>query len=830
MLNDGASAAADRRAKASSALLMTTSVLGVLALSAPAWSAEPASAPEVDSASAVDAVIVTGLRGKPRTVADSPAPIDVIGGEQLSDTGKVTLKEALAVLLPSVNYGTVNGFAHNNVVRPVSMRGLGGGYTLVLVNGKRRHPTSLLMNSNLDTSGATPVDLDQIPTSAISRIEVLRDGAAAQYGSDAIAGVINIILKSAPGGQVSADLGQTFESDGENAHANADWGTSFNQTGFVHLSLEAKYQGRTDRNDPATGSFYYPLAGGAPDPREANPKRGDYNGNPVVRAVTTAINFQTPVSATTDFYTFATAGARSGNARQTKRRPNANTNIIELAPDGFIPLYKLKETDFEVTSGLKGKLGEWAWDFSSALGRNTSHSSADTLNPSLGPASPTHFKLYDLTSTVWTTNLDLDRSYDVGLSSPLTVAVGAEHRLEKYRVEAGDPAAYANGGYVFTSGPLAGKPALIGVQGVNTVDASDAGRAKRTNLAGYVDLGINPTANWYVGVAGRAEHYDDSAGDTVSGKLTTRFELTPALALRGTVSTGLRAPSLSQQLYGQRRYSTQTIAGVLYQFPTKVVRVDSPLAEALGAQPLKPEKARNYSAGLTFTPGHGFSATLDAYQIDIDDRIALTSTLSGPGVNVLLAAAGLRTDIYVQYFANAIDTRTRGVDLVSEYRTSLGDLGALKLGLGFNWNKTKIQNIKANPPQLASLGSGLVLFDRVQQGALTVGYPKTKLIASAGWTKDAWTVDLRGTRYDKVTQVATVASDDRTFGAKWIADLSISYAVNEKLSLTVGADNLFDTYPDKVGVVSANGGGKYGAFSPFGLTGGYYYTRVGYKF
>ena len=832
MLNCDVAGFAERRAKTQRALLMTSAVLAALATAAPAWSAEPAASniPSVEDASSVDAVIVTGLRGKPRTVADSPSPIDVIGGEQLSDTGKVTLKEALAVLLPSVNYGTVNGFAHNNVVRPVSMRGLGGGYTLVLVNGKRRHPTSLLMNSNLDTSGATPVDIDQIPTSAVSRIEVLRDGAAAQYGSDAIAGVINIILKSSPDGQISADLGQTYDSDGENAHVTADWGATFNETGFVHLAIEAKYQGRTDRNDPATGSFYYPIAGGAPDPREANPKRGDYNGNPVVRAVSTAFNLQTPISATTDFYTFATAGARSGNARQTKRRPNANTNILELAPDGFIPLYKLKETDFEVVSGLKGKLGEWAWDLSSALGRNTSKSSADTLNPSLGPASPTHFKLYDLTSNVWTTNLDFDRTYEIGLAGPLTVAAGAERRVERYEVESGDPAAYANGGYVFTSGPLAGRPALIGVQGVNTVDASDAGRAKRTNLAAYVDLGVNPTAKWYVGAAARAEHYDDSTGDTVSGKLTTRYELTPALALRGTVSTGLRAPSLSQQLYGQRRYSTQTIAGVLYQFPTKVVRVDSPLAEALGAQPLKPEKARNYSAGLTFNPSRNFSVTLDAYQIDIDDRIALTSTLSGPGVNVLLAAAGLPTDIYVQYFANAIDTRTRGVDLVGEYRADLGDYGDLKLGLGFNWNKTEIQHIKANPPQLASLGAGLVLFDRVQQGALTVGYPKTKLIVSADWTKARWNVNLRGTHYDDVTQVATVASDDRTFSGKWIADLSVSFAVTEKLSITAGADNLFDTYPDTVGIVSANGGGKYGAFSPFGLTGGYYYTRVGYRF
>ncbi|GGZ30975.1 TonB-dependent receptor plug domain-containing protein [Asticcacaulis endophyticus] len=797
-----------------------------------ALSSSPGFADDVPAADAAEptTVVVTGSRGKPRTISESPSPIDVIDAAQLSQTGKVTLKEALAVLLPSLNYGTVNGFAHNNVVRPVSMRGLGGGYTLVLVNGKRRHPTTLLMNSNVDTSGATPVDLDQIPVGAIERIEVLRDGAAAQYGSDAIAGVINIILKSGKGGSVSLGAGQTYSGDGENVRAAADWGTVLDNGLKLHLALETKYQGRTDRNDPATGSFYFPI-NGQPDPREATiPKRGDYNGNPQVRAATFAANFELPVRDGLELYSFVTAGAKSGNAFQTKRRPNANTNIPEIHPDGFIPVYRLKERDYEVVAGGRGLIGDWTWDASTAVAQNLTRSSADTLNPSLGLASPTKFKLYDLVGHTWTTNLDVRRGYEIGLAEPLSVAAGVEYREELYKVKSGDAASYVNGGYVFPSGPLAGRPALIGVQGVNTVDASDAGQADRSNLAAYVDLGLSPTKAWYVGFALRSEHYDDDAGDTVSGKLTTRYAFTNALAVRATVSTGFRAPSLSQQLYGQRRYSTQTIAGVLYQFPSKVVRVDSPLAQALGAQPLTPEKSRNYSLGFTFTPSRRFRTTIDAYRIDIDDRIALTSTLSGPGVNALLAAAGLPTDIYVQYFTNAIDTKTEGLDIVSEYTTGLGRFGNLKLSGAFNWNQTEITNIKANPPELASLGANLVLFDRVQQGTLTVGYPETKAVLGANWRSDRWTVDVRATRYDDVTQVATVATDDRTFGAKWITDLSVSYAFTDKLGLTVGADNLFDEYPDAVGIVSANGGGKYGAFSPFGQTGGYYYTRLDYRF
>ncbi len=630
---------------------------------------------------------------------------------------------------------------------------------------------------------------------------------------------------------MSVDAGRTYEGDGQTARAALDWGTKLASGGSLHLALESRYQNRTDRNDAATGLFYFPQSDGSPDPREAtNPKRGDYNGNPVVHMATFGINWEQPLSDQTTAYAFATAGTQTGNARQTRRRPNANNDIPQIYPDGYIPLYRLDQTDYEIVGGVRGLAGQWNWDLSTGIGQNFAHSAADTLNPSLGLSSPTYFNLYTLSSTAWTSNFDIRRGFDIGLAEPLSVAAGAEIRKETYKVKSGDPAAYADGGYVYTSGPLAGKPALIGVQGVNTVDGSDAGRASRSDDAVYVDLGLNPVKPWYVGVAVRAEHYDDSSGDTVSGKLTTRYEFTSAWAVRATVSSGFRAPSLSQQLYGQRRYSTQTIAGVLYQFPTKVVRVDSPLAQALGAEPLKPEKSKNYSLGLTFSPNSRFRATLDAYRIDIDDRIALTSTLSGPGVNTLLQAAGLPTNIYVQYFANAIDTRTQGADFVSEYSTGLGDFGSVKLSAAINVNSTKITRIKANPPQLASLGSNLVLFDRVQQATLTVNNPKSKLVLAADWQKDKWSFDLRGTHYDKVTSVGAIAADDRVFGAKWITDLSVSYAVTQKASVTVGADNLFDVYPDRTGIVSANGSGAYGAFSPFGMTGGYYYTRLDYRF
>lgn len=808
--------------------LSAGSAIAAILLSAPAAAqvgGQAAPAADIESEGASD-IVVTGTRGIQRSVLESPTPIDTLSPEQLIGSGKQTLKEALAQLLPSFNFGTTTGFAHNNVVRPYSMRGLGAAYTLVLVNGKRRHRSSLLLNSNLDSSGATPVDIDQIPITAIERVEVLRDGAAAQYGSDAIAGVINIILKSGTGGQAIALAGQRYEGDGENFQAAADIGFQIGEA-VLHLALEAKANGRTDRNDPATGTFYFPG-----DPREATAvRRGDYNGDPRVRQITLSQNFTAPLGGVT-VYSYGTFGARNGRAYQTRRRPNAASDVPEIYPDGFVPDYILDETDFQILGGVKGAVAGWNWDLSTTFGRNRTVSEADTLNPSLGPTGPTHFKLYTLAANEWVSNLDISRGVDIGLASPLNVAFGAEFRRETYVVGQGDPEAYINGGYIFPSGPLKGTPAWIGVQGVNSIDADDDGRLSRSNIAGYLDLGVDILPGWFVGGALRAEHFSDSAGDTLSWKVNSRFDVAPGIGIRGTVSTGFRAPSLAQALYGQRRYTQQIVGGALLQFPTKNFRVNSPVAAALGATPLTPEETVNYSLGLALQPIDKLNITIDAYQIDIDDRIAQTSALSGAGIDRLLVAAGLQPGVYVQYFTNAIDTRTRGIDIVSDYSFSLGDAGRLKLGLAANWNRTKITRVRPNPVQLASLGTNLILFDRVQQGALTVGYPRTKVIASADWSLGPVGVNIRATRYGAVTQRAAAVSgvDDRRFGPKVLTDLEFSYAVTGNTKVAVGANNLFDVYPDPVGIVSVNGAGRYGGFSPFGFSGGFYYLRISHDF
>ncbi|WP_165191707.1 TonB-dependent receptor plug domain-containing protein [Caulobacter soli] len=813
-----------------------------LALVAHAQAAEPASPAAVAAApgdaTEVESLVVTlGVRGAQRTVADSPAPIDIISGKQLAETGRADLKEALAQLLPSFTYSTVTGVAHNTIFRPLTNRGLSGAYTLVLVNGKRRHNSAMLSSSAQDNSGANPVDLDLIAISAVDHIEVLKDGAAAQYGSDAIAGVINVVLKSsASGGGAYVSLGGLYAGDGAVGKIGIDHGFALGTNGgFVHLSLDARSQQRATWNNPATGTLYFPLPGGAPDPREAGWDHvGQLNGNPKLNAANAALNAQLPLGEVTA-YAQATASVRQAAMYNFLRRPNTVNDIPSIFPDGFFPILNIDETDYQVVLGGRGTVAGWDYDLSTAFSRDRVKGSSDlTLNPSLGPTGPTSFdKLYVNRFTQWTNNLDLTRAVDLGLRAPLQVSFGAEHRFEEYEIEAGELAATANGGYRFSTGPLAGQYASIGAQAVTTASPEDAGKVNRDSVAAYVETSLDVSDKLFLGAAGRAEHYDDSAGDTLSGKLTARYDFTPAFAFRGTISNGFRAPSLPQLIYSQTDNRVQAASdGTPVTTKVKVARVNSPLALALGSEPLKPEKSVNYSLGFTFTQGP-VTLTADAYQIAIKDRITKTSSLYGPAVSALLVSQGFDGNQWVQYYTNAIDTRTRGLDVVADYRQSLADLGSVRWTLGFAWNKTKITDIAANPSELANLGpnagGNLVRFSRSAQGNLTDAFPKTKLALGADWSRGPFSVTLRITRYGKVATIADLPTGDRWFGAKWITDLALSADLTPKLKLTVGAENLLDVRPSPNAIPDSAGSALYGS-APFSPQGGFYYSRLSYSF
>jgi iron complex outermembrane receptor protein len=818
----------------------------MLALGAPVAAAAQESAGAVadDEEDPKTDIVVTGSRGVARSRADSPTPIDVISAVELEKTGKPGVLAALNALVPSFNVPTRAGGGTSTVIASGGLRGLNPDQTLILVNGKRRHKTSLINAVSSLYNGSVPADLDMIPTSAIDHIEVLRDGAAAQYGSDAIAGVINIILKHGTGGgAASFTAGQNFDrSDGENYLAQANLGLKLGEAGFLDGFINLKKQNASNRAVPiASTVVLYPLVSGQPDPREATADRlvtKNYGAFPT-QQINTGYNAGYDVGQI-HLYSFGTYSQRNSELNFTFRAPNAAASLPQIYPNGFRPTLNIKEEDFEFALGAKGKVAGWDWDLSSTYGNNrSSQYGSNTLNPSLGPTSPTSFYVGALKSTEWVNSLDVTTGYKIG-NGNLQVSAGAQHRLETYGITAGEPGSYAAGTYTYVVNGVTLRPAP-GAQAAAGFTPTDAGSKHRNNLAAYVDLAYDPSTSTTIGLAGRFEHYDDAAGNTAIGKATIRQAITPWLALRGAVSTGFRAPGLAQQIYASTTGQFRTLSnGTLNLLQIKTLPVGSAAAVALGATPLKPETSTNFSAGFVLNPVRNLNITVDGYQISVKDRIAITSTLTGTAVSAILVANGLSPDISAQYYTNAIDTRTRGIDVVATYRNKLWDFGRMSWNLGYNYNQTDITHIKANPSQLAALGSGFVLFDRLSQSNLTTNLPRTKLFLGNLTSIGPVSLNTRVVRYGKFDGLAnavttagvTSFSADRHFGAKWITDMELSWQVNKPLNLAIGANNLFNVYPDytTASYNPALGSGQYPTTGGYGFTGGYYYGRVSVSF
>lgn len=823
---------------------------------------------EADSA----AIIVTGVRGAPRTVAESPAPIDVVSADKLQATGSAEFGEALSKLLPSLNFGATHAGVFS-IGRPVTNRGLAPAYTLVLVNGKRRHNGAFLSNSTADTSGANPVDIDLIPTSAIDRIEVLKDSAAAQYGTDAIAGVINIQLAEKEGVSGDFTYGTLYDANGrpDSWKGTIRYGTRIGDDGFLTLSGDIRKRGGAWWNLPATDTNIYGLPPGRTidqvvassgltraqveaniadaNARNAQWNRdGAHNGDPQIKAFNLSYNARLPVTDNATLYSFGTYGERDAQIGNNFRRPNSTANFTALFPDGYYPLNNIDENDFQFVGGLKGTLWGWDYDVSSSFGRNYSHQySKLSVRPSLGPDGPTSWpNLANFEFRQWAHNVDLHREVEVGLARPLELSIGGEYRLDRFRTFAGDPLAYEPASYVFQPGDQqydwnVGRVASPVVQGAIVLSPADEADIARKVYAAYVDLGIYPADNWYIGAAIRAEHYSDGSGSPVGLKLNSRYEVSPALAIRGTVGTGFRAPSLTQIGYAQTDGRTSSffnaVTGQTELHPTvaKLVTADSRVGQLLGARPLKAEETWNAGLGFVFTPAPSLSITLDGYYIRIKDRIERTGRLFGPGISAILGANGLSDIEQAEYFINAADTTTRGFDLVADYSTGVGDLGKLGLTLAFNYSRTKVTDVVATPSQLFAangtslLGPGSVFFGGDKIGELEVLQPHTKLVSTLNWSRGIFGFNLTATRYGKYTQ-RTAAGDDRHFGAKIITDASISARVTEFATLSAGATNLFDVRPETNGPGNPQTGQGYYGPSPFNPAGGYYYGRIALAF
>ncbi|MEW6598946.1 MAG: TonB-dependent receptor [Pseudomonadota bacterium] len=829
--------------------------LGALALalaaSHPAFAlAADNASPAVDASAAssaqVSEVIVTGTRSSTRTVLTSPAPIDVLSTAAIEASGKASTRDVISTLVPSANTSN-SGAGASFAVKTLSLRGLSSDESLVLVDGKRRHDTAILFVNGTTQNGQSPADLDLIPAAGIERIEVLRDGASAQYGSDALAGVINIITRKAPqGGTVSALYGATGAGDGQTEQVSGNIGFALLGRGYLDLSAIAYTREIADRGSitPNATVMYYPLnalnqpvpvgtPGATPDPREATADRHtSHPGVPAEQLYAASFSAGLPLDNGVELYAEGTLSSRNNTAWLTFRNPDSINNNIAVYPDGYSPKLFLKDRDFQLTAGAKGNdFLSFHWDLSTTFGQDVVDYSENSLNASLGPASPSHFYLGKLTAKEWTTNLDLNRELKTGLfEQPLFLAAGLEYRNNQFSIGAGDAPSYVNGGYSAPLGdPLFGKVLAGGSQGVTGFPPFAAGTFSRDNIGVYVDAEQKLTSRLQVSGAVRYEHYSDF-GSATTGKISSRYQLLQGLALRGTVSTGFRAPSLQQEHYA----SSSTIgvvvppAKVAQLYPVQLLPPDNPAAGALGAKPLKAETSDSASFGLVAQPLPRLSLTIDAYEIKIHDRILQSSTL-GPSaaVSAALASQGLNPQQAVFYYGNFANTTNKGVDIVAEYRTDLDTLGVVKWQASATFSDAKFDHIVQ--PTVAGIPAYL---GRDRIGDFTVGTPRNKEILGANWLNGPFEANLRVTRYGHLVQRSTVAALDSALPPKIITDLELTYHLNKSVSLIVGGDNLLDVYPTpiKPGLRGTPAFAYYNQYAPYGITGGYYYTRVSAKF
>jgi len=790
----------------------------------------PAPLPEPEAGPVTTGVvIVTGTRASGLKVENSASPIQVLDAASLNRTGQADLRQALGQNLPSF---TIQAFGSDMAAMTLSarLRGLSPNNTLVLVNGKRRHGTANLAVLAGAFQGGAAADLNYIPLGAIDHVEVLQDGAAAQYGTDAIAGVINIILKSNPsGGSGNINGGGYYDGGGRTGNASANLGLAPFDTAYLNLTAETKYHGFSNRGgidprviDPATLAAQPQLLQ-APGYPNLNRIQGDAQ----YRQHVGALNFGFDLGAHTSFYSFATYGEKTARAYENYRMPN---RIPAVYPLGFSPFETFDETDYALTAGVKGSIGDWRWDLSSTYGKDVTRLGVDnSVNVSLfndTGFSPTRFDAGEFRASQWTNNLDISREFAIGWATPLNVALGLEQRRDTYEIVAGDPASrYKEGSQSY--------PGFL---------LTDAGKHDRDNEAVYINFSSQPVTGWTVDLAGRYEHFSDF-GNAKVGKLTSRYDFSPAFALRGTFSNGFRAPTLAESYYSATNVSPRSAFVQLAP--------NSPGARLVGIDGLKPEASTNLSAGLVLNPAPGVTLTLDAYQIKIRDRIVGSGSLYGsggavnsPAVTAAILANGNVLDPTVvetgiNIFSNAIDTRSRGVEFVATKSSNYGNYGRVDWSAAANYNKVEVTKINQAPTQLRPQ----VLLDATAISDIETASPKMRVNLGALWKIGAWTVNLREAIYGKSSEMQSPDGGANYFkteiGALAVTDLEVSYRLSNAWTLAVGANNLFNKYPGGINpevlrIQRENLDNAavtiYPSFSPIGINGGYYYARANFRF
>ena len=763
--------------------------------------------------------------------AEKAVPVDIITHAQIESAPSTETNQIIQKVAPSFNFPRPTLSDGTDSVRPATLRGLGPDQVLVMVNGKRRHVAALVNVNGTVGRGSAGVDLNAIPASAIDSVEILRDGAAAQYGSDAIAGVLNLVLKSdAQPLKLDVKGGSTTHSDGQMLDSNLSGGWNVGR-GAVFATVEYRDRNQTNRalNDPRDQI----VKGDAGNNAVAQPNT--HWGDAYERDLMSLVNLNLPISQDGKqvLYAFGTYDLRHGSAGGNYRRALDATDWPQIYPLGFLPLIEPRIKDQALTGGARGEVGSWFYDASAGYGRNKMDFYVrNSLNVSLGPTMPpnqTSFYAGALGDRQLTTNVDFSRGFNLGLAGPINVAAGVEYRREGYQVIAGEPASYIDGGHLSQTGAKAapGSQVFPGFRPSNEVDAS------RNSKAVYIDTEGDVLSKLRVGIAARHENFSDFGG-TTNEKLTLRYTPAKPLILRGAVSTGFRAPSLGQSWFSatSTNFVRSTITGNVEPFDVLTAPVSSPVAVALGAKPLRPETSRNYSGGVVWQPLSSLEMTADYFHIDIKHRIVLSGNFTQAQVQPILQPFGATG---ARFFTNAIDTRTNGYDLVVNHQQPLLN-GRIDLSAAYSNNKTRIVDIAPTPPQLTGLGA--VLFDRGEQRRTECGQPRDNTRLMESYNQGAVNITVRESRYGSFCSATINPVDDQTYSPKWLTDLEMSYRWH-RYTFALGAENLFDTFPDRnlrAGTPSGSAQvGSAGVFlypinSPFGMNGRFVYTRVNYSF
>lgn len=786
----------------------------------------------ISKESKIDEVTITGSRNKKRTVIDTPVPIDIIDIKQVSQsTGQVEVNQLLQFSAPSFNSNKQSGSDGADAVDPATLRGLGPDQTLLLLNGKRYHQSSLINLFGTKGRGNTGSDMNTIPIGAIKRIEVLRDGASAQYGSDAIAGVINVVLNDRDKGfEGNAFYGMNLFKSPGNKDVVSDHkidGITFDFNGNLGTKIGSK---------GGFGNFTVEFINKEHSIRNANPEMytapRQRFGDAKSQNIYFFGNIEVPLSDGLKLYSRQGFSNRNTNAYAWTRKADDNGNVPEIYPTGFNPIENTSISDFTFDNGLKFKVANWDIDFYNAFGSNRfTYKIENTVNATLGAKSPTNFNAGGHSLLQNTTGFNATRMFNV--LEGLNIAFGSEFRYEKFDIIKGEEASYSiydiNGNIatattdisLLVKNPLNGEVRPGGSQGFPgySIDVSK----NRDNFAAYIDTELDITKKWMISAAGRFENYSDF-GSTINGKFATRYAITKQLAFRGSVSTGFRAPSLAQKYYSLQFTNFQGGKLVTIQLASN----DSDLANGVGISQLKQETSVNGSAGFTFNTGK-FTATIDGYYINVKNRIVLTGNFP---------REDLPTDVQIKYpfidqaqfFANAIDTRTKGIDVILSYNEMIGS-GKLTAILAGNYNEMEITNVHTSP-QLA--GKEDIYMSPRERAFILASAPKTKINLNLNYKISQFNANLQLVRFDKVTLIGYGNFDDyQIYNPKVTTDLSFGYEFSKNFMVTIGSKNLFNRYPtlqkNHVNDGNTEGGG---IFDPvqMGFAGRQAFARINFKF